>query len=157
MKIFTHINETSTPLEVETLSLAFDDRKRGRLKAVSDSGIEVGIQIERGLILRDGTILTNNAGEQLLIIALAEKVSTAKINDATLFARASYHLGNRHVSLQIGSGFLRYQQDYVLDDMLHGLGIHVEHELVPFEPESGAYTKGHSLSHTHDDNRDHAH
>ena len=87
-----------------------------------------------------------------------ENVSTAAIEDATLFARACYHLGNRHVPLQIGTGFLRFQEDYVLDDMLHGLGVHVQHEQAPFEPENGAYAPGtgHGHSHAHDDD-DHGH
>ena len=51
--------------------------------------------------------------------------------------------------MQVGDGFLRFQKDYVLDDMLHGLGIHVVHEEAEFEPENGAYAKGGAHSHGH--------
>jgi urease accessory protein len=77
-----------------------------------------------------------------------------------LFARACYHLGNRHVPLQVGHGWLRYQNDYVLDDMLRQLGLDVKHEQAPFEPENGAYGEhgGHSHGHSHgDDDHSHSH
>lgn len=159
MKIFTKIFDSELPAGVasETISLSFDDRKRGRLKITTDSGIDAGIQIERGQVLRHGTVLTNNEGDYLIVLASNEKVSTATVEDATLFARGCYHLGNRHVPLQIGEGFLRYQEDYVLDDMLHGLGIHVQHEEAPFEPENGAYSTGEGHGHHHHHDDDHGH
>ena len=146
----------------EVVALTFDDRKRGRLKFKTQSNMEAGFQIERGGVLRDGSVLLNENGKALKIIAANEKVSSAYIDDAVLFARACYHLGNRHVPLQIGEDFLRFQEDYVLDDMLHGLGIHVQHELAIFEPENGAYSKGghphgHSHSHSNDDGHEHSH
>jgi len=161
MKIFTKVLETDLPsgAQSETISLSFDERKRGRLKITTDNGNDAGIQIERGQVLRHGTVLTNSEGDYLTILASNESVSTAKVEDATLFARGCYHLGNRHVPLQIGEGFLRFQEDYVLDDMLHGLGIHVQHEQAPFEPENGAYAPGtgHSHGHSHDHDDDHHH
>jgi urease accessory protein len=151
MKIFTKILETDLVPETnsETISLSFDDRKRGRLKLVTDSGNDAGIQIVRGQVLRHGTVLSTEQGEYLIVLASNESVATAYVKDATLFARGCYHLGNRHVPLQIGEGFLRFQKDYVLEDMLHGLGIHVEHELAPFEPENGAYAPGTGGHHHH--------
>ncbi len=158
MIIYTKkLNDISAPdvNEYEQVALTFDDRKRGRLKFKTQAGVDAGFQIERGGVLRDGSFLTCDQGNVLKVTAAAEQVSSAYIEDATLFARACYHLGNRHVSVQIGEGFLRYPQDYVLDDMLHGLGIHVRHEQKTFEPENGAYAKGegHSHGHTHE----HAH
>lgn len=158
MKIFTTVLEKELPqgASSETISLSFDDRKRGRLKIITDSGNDAGIQIERGQVLRHGTVLSNAEGEYLTVLASNEKVSTAVVDDKTLFARGCYHLGNRHVPLQIGENFLRFQEDYVLDDMLHGLGIHVKHEEAPFEPENGAYApgEGHSHGHSHDHDTD---
>ncbi len=135
---------------VEQVRLSFDDRKRGRLKVTSVAGNEIGIQIERGQVLRDGTWLSSADGELLQVLALPEDVTTAYVDDATLFARGCYHLGNRHVPLQVGEGFLRYQRDYVLDDMLKGLGIEPLHEAAIFEPENGAYAPGTGHSHHHD-------
>lgn len=161
MKIFTHVLETALPQGAtsETISLSFDDRKRGRLKIITYSGNDAGIQIDRGQVLRHGTVLTNEAGDYLTIMASNEKVSTAVVENKTLFARGCYHLGNRHVPLQVGEGFLRFQEDYVLDDMLHGLGIHVKHEEAPFEPENGAYApgEGHSHGHSHEHGHHHDH
>ncbi|MGB3665853.1 MAG: urease accessory protein UreE [Bermanella sp.] len=157
MKIFTKILDTDLPSGAvsETISLSFDERKRGRLKITTDNGNDAGIQIERGHVLRHGTVLTNEHADYLTILASNEAVTTAKVDDATLFARGCYHLGNRHVPLQIGEGFLRFQEDYVLENMLHGLGIHAVHEQAPFEPENGAYAPGtghhHGHSHDHDD------
>lgn len=140
---------------VERVSLSFDDRKRGRLKLITESGMNAGIQIERGQVLRHGCWLSNDAGDLLQVLAQPEAVSTAYIEDPTLFARACYHLGNRHVPLQVGEGFLRYQQDYVLDDMLQSLGVIPMHEQAVFEPENGAYAPG--TGHTHGSHGHHHH
>ena len=66
-------------------------------------------------------------------------------------ARASYHLGNRHVALEIGPDWVRYSHDHVLDDMLRGFGLEVRVEERPFEPEGGAYVAAshHAHSHSH--------
>lgn len=166
MKIYTKI--VTNPVaagehSVEQVRLSFDDRKRGRLKITTSSGDSAGIQIERGHVLRDGSWLQTESGELLHVLALDEEVTTAFIEDKTLFARACYHLGNRHVPLQVGNGFLRYQCDYVLDDMLKGLGVEPQHEQAIFEPENGAYapvtghSHGHSHSHGHDHYDEHSH
>ena len=77
---------------------------------------------------------------------------------ALQMARACYHLGNRHVALQITEKFVRYQADYVLDDLCHGLGLTVVSEDAPFEPEPGAYGDyGHMQGHSHGHGHTHAH
>ncbi len=159
MKIFTQIlaEPIAANTDCDSISLSFDERKRGRLKITTAAGEQAGIQIERGQVLRDGAVLTNDAGDLLRINASGEEVSSAYIDDATQFARGCYHLGNRHVPLQIGEGFLRFQTDYVLDDMLRGLGVTVIHETAPFEPENGAYAPGTGHSHGHDHSHDHSH
>ena len=70
----------------------------------------------------------------------------ARCNDKLLMAKASYHLGNRHMPLQIEEGCLVYQKDHVLDELVRNLGLAVSHELRSFEPEQGAY-RNHSQSH----------
>jgi urease accessory protein len=79
----------------------------------------------------------------VLVKAAPELVSVMRSDDSLQFARACYHLGNRHVPLQILAGELRYLNDHVLDHMLEGLGMSVDHQMLPFEPEAGAY-------HSHD-------
>jgi len=85
------------------------------------------------------------------VSAAPEKVMHVICADQFEFTRAAYHLGNRHVPVQIGDGFLRIATDHVLCDMLLGLGAHVQEMEAPFEPESGAYGGGHG----HDDEAAH--
>ena len=126
-----------------TLTLPFADRQRSRLRTRLDSGEEVGLILPRGRVLRDGDCLRAIDGRVVLVRAAAEPVSTAYSDDTQLLARAAYHLGNRHVPLQVGAGWLRYRCDHVLDEMVRGLGLSVDRQEAPFEPESGAYHSGH--------------
>ena len=128
------------------LVLPFADRSRSRLRAILDNGEEAGLFLERGSILRHGDLLLSDDGRIVEVEAAPEMVSTVRTDDGLMLARASYHLGNRHVALQIGPGWLRYCHDHVLDDMLRGFGLDVHVELAPFEPEGGAYV---AASHAH--------
>ena len=133
------------------LCLPFDVRQKSPFRAVLEDGREVGVFVERGGILRGGEVLTGPDGTHVRIEAAAEAVSTVADVDPHRFARAAYHLGNRHVPLQIGDGWLRYLRDHVLDDMCRGLGLCVVHEQAAFEPEAGAYGQhSHSHGHSHD-------
>ena len=137
-----------------TVTLDVDSRIKSRLRVTLDDGREAGLMLERGHLLRGGELLADAAGSQVIrVLAAPETVSTVRCADPHLLARAAYHLGNRHVPLQIEPGLLRYQHDHVLDDMLRGLGLTVEAEQAPFEPEAGAYQSaphGHSHSHGND-------
>ena len=128
------------------LKLPFETRQKSRFRATLEDGSEVGVVIERGHILRGGDLLTGPDGHIVLVEAANEAVSTVAHDNSQLFARAAYHLGNRHVPLQVGDHWLRYLQDHVLDDMCQQLGLDVSHEDAPFEPESGAYG-GHTHHH----------
>ena len=129
-----------------TLSLPIDQRTRSRLKVTLDDGRQAGLFLPRGKVLRGGDLLQSTEGLIVQVRAAAESVSTVHSNDALALARVSYHLGNRHVPLQITSKWVRYQHDHVLDDMVSGLGLTVEVEQAPFEPEAGAYQ---SAAHSH--------
>jgi urease accessory protein len=126
----------------ERLVLPFELRQKSRLRARLESGAEVGLVLERGIVLRGGDRLRAEDGTIIEVVAALETVSTVREADGTRLARAGYHLGNRHVPVQIGEGWLRYGHDHVLDDMVRGLGLVVTVEQAPFEPEAGAY--GHS-------------
>ncbi len=128
------------------LTLPFGDRQRSRLRTQLDSGEEVGFMLPRGRVLRDGDCLRASDGRIIEVRAAVETVSTARTDDMQLLARAAYHLGNRHMPLQVGAGWLRYRHDHVLDEMVEGLGLTVQAEQAPFEPESGAYQGGHQHS-----------
>ncbi|WP_129781867.1 urease accessory protein UreE [Peristeroidobacter soli] len=127
------------------LVLPFQLRNKSRLLTALENGEEVGLILERGSVLRGGDLLLADDGRVVEVVAEAETVSTVRALDAWALCRASYHLGNRHVALQIGDGWVRYQHDHVLDDMVRGLGLSVSVEAAPFEPEAGAYG-GHSHS-----------
>lgn len=122
------------------LVLPYELRCRSRLRAELPGGEAVGVMLERGQMLRNGDQLLAEDGRVVEIVAAAESVSVVRCADSWQLARAAYHLGNRHVSLQIGPGWLRYVHDHVLDDMLTGLGLTVTLETAPFEPEAGAYS-----------------
>lgn len=124
----------------DTLTLPFETRQKSRFSAVTDGGNEVGVfLLLRGQCLRSGMVLTSAEGVKVRVEAAPESLSVVRTDDATLMARACYHLGNRHISLQILDGELRYLADHVLDHMIEGLGLVVEHRSLPFEPEAGAY------------------
>lgn len=123
----------------DTLTLPFDARQKSRQPATTQGGIQVGVFLPRGQTLKHGAVLTNSQGFKVRIEAAPEALSVVKCAEPLLFARACYHLGNRHVALQILPGELRFLTDHVLDQMLVGLGLSVAHETLPFEPEAGAY------------------
>ena len=134
-----------------TLTLPFDLRQKSRFRAKLDDGRDVGVMLSRGKILNAGDLLRADDGSVIQIKAAPEHVTTASHTDRLLIARACYHLGNRHVPLQIGETWLRYLHDHVLDEMVASLGLSINHEHAPFEPEAGAYS-GHG--HTHDTSDD---
>jgi urease accessory protein len=133
-----------------TLTLAFGDRRRSRLRARLDDGREVALLLPRGTQLHDGDRLRDEAGEVCVAVRAAEEtLSWVRAEDPLLLARAAYHLGNRHVPVQIGPGFLAYQHDHVLDGMVAEMGLAVETRRAPFEPESGGYRHGAGEAHRH--------
>ncbi|QEW08012.1 urease accessory protein UreE [Nitrincola iocasae] len=150
--------DSPQPTDV-SLSLSIDQRIRSRLKVQLDDGRDAGLFLPRGLILRGGDCLRSECGLIVLVKASPETVSTVRCDDTLLLTRVSYHLGNRHVPLQIALGFVRYQHDHVLDAMVEGLGVSVICEQQPFEPEAGAYSSesGHHHGHSHAHDHSHTH
>lgn len=126
-----------------TLTLPFELRQKSRLRTRLDSGEEVGLFLPRGTVLRDGDRLRTTGGLVVEVRAAPEAVSIARADDPWLLARAAYHLGNRHIALQVGAGWLRYLRDHVLDRMVQEMGLRVSEEQAPFEPEAGAYGGDH--------------
>jgi urease accessory protein len=125
------------------LSLPFEYRQRSRQRATLDSGEEIGLILPRGVVLRGGDRVLASDGRVFEVAAAPEKLAHI---EAPSLARIAYHLGNRHVPVQVGEGFLRILRDHVLEDMVRHLGARVEHVEAPFEPEAGAY---HSHPHEH--------
>ncbi|MGQ0592351.1 MAG: urease accessory protein UreE [Gammaproteobacteria bacterium] len=146
------INERlPTPAKADaTLTLSLEARQKSRQRVTLDSGEEMALTLPRGACLRDGDLLCAEDGRVIAVRAAAEAVSTVRTDDPTLLTRAAYHLGNRHVALEIGTGSVRYLEDHVLDAMVEALGLRVERERRPFEPETGAYAgHAHEALHEH--------
>jgi len=127
------------------LRLPFEQRQKSRLKTRLVSGEEVALMLPRGEILRGGDLVTASDGRVIEVIAEPEKLLHIE-SDA--LAKLAYHLGNRHVPVQVGQGFLRIAADHVLEEMVKKLGAKVSAVEAPFEPEAGAYAGGH---HQHDE------
>jgi urease accessory protein len=141
---------TAEPAVSATLELAFEARSRSRLRTTLSSGEEAAIFLERGQVLRDGDLLLAEDGRIVRVQAAPERVSTVRGASARDLLRAAYHLGNRHVALQVAPDHLRYLHDHVLDDMVSGMGLTVTVENAPFEPEAGAYHSPDGAAHRHD-------
>ena len=123
----------------EHLVLRFDARCKSRLRTRLLSGTEVGLFLERGTVLRGGDKLRGSDGRVVEVVAAPEVLMEAVSEDPLLIAKAAYHLGNRHVAVELQPGRLRFGADHVLGEMLRGLGLAVVEIEAPFEPESGAY------------------
>ncbi len=131
------------------LVLPFDLRQKSRLRTTLADGEEVGLFLERGRVLRDGDCLQADDGRIVRVRSKAEKVLHVVCANEAQLVRVAYHLGNRHVALQVGEGWVRIAADDVLADMIRGLGAKVQSLEAAFEPEAGAYG-GHHHSHAPD-------
>ena len=147
-----HVFEIIAPkagVDADRLILTYAERQKSRHRAIAENGEEIGWFLQRGIVLADGDLLKAKSGELIQVVAADEPVSEVTADTPLQLQRAAYHLGNRHVPLQINENFLRYQQDHVLDDMTIGLGLTITHKHAPFHPESGAYHSHSSGRHTH--------
>jgi urease accessory protein len=129
----------------ETVRLPFDARCKSRLLVRLDSGEMAALIVERGRQLRHGERIRIDDGREIMVLAADESLLEAAADDPLLLAKAAYHLGNRHVAVQVMQGRLRFLDDHVLADMVKGLGLEVVPVTAPFEPEGGAY--GHHHAH----------
>ena len=136
------------------LDLPFERRQRTRLRTKLASGEEVALMMPRGEVLRGGDVLATADDRLVLVVAAAEQLLHIECDDPRELARVAYHLGNRHVPVEVGNGCLRIAADHVLEAMARGLGARVGAVNAAFEPESGAY---HSHSDSHGDSQDHDH
>lgn len=165
MKECYELSDIAADQNALSIELDFQQRQKSRHRATTACGQELAWFLERGRVLEHGDVLRCSDDSLIQIIAAEETVSQVSCTDPHLLMRGAYHLGNRHVPLQIGEGWLRYQHDHVLDAMLQGLGLVVECCQRPFHPENGAYHgsghgKGghaHSDGHSHDHDSSHSH
>ena len=134
----------------DVVELSYGERERSRLRATMLSGREIGIDLPVGTILRHGSKLLLDDGGVVAVEASDEELLEVRARGVAELARIAYHIGNRHVPIQIGEGWLRILPDHVLKAMVEGLGGLVQAVTSRFQPESGAYGHGH-VHHHHDD------
>ncbi|ONG39563.1 urease accessory protein UreE [Alkanindiges hydrocarboniclasticus] len=131
--------------EIQSIALNYDTRQKCRFRATLDNGQDIGVDLPRTGVLRGGAFIGTETGEVLQVQAAPEKLLCITANEPFDLLKAAYHLGNRHVPLMLTPTALYLEPDYVLADMVRGLGLTVEEVMHPFEPESGAYAQ-----HQHD-------
>ncbi|MDH5231628.1 MAG: urease accessory protein UreE [Gammaproteobacteria bacterium] len=122
-----------------TVTLPFEVRQKSRFKTLLDSGEQCLVQLPRGGVLRHGDVLLSDTGDAAQVVSAKEHVSMVRFEKTIDFAKVCYHLGNRHVQLEIGDHWLRYLCDHVLDQLIQSMGFRVKQDYSRFEPESGAY------------------
>ncbi|SRR5699024_1599089 len=154
-----HDTGHSTDTDLPSVTLTLAQRRRSRQRLTLDQTHEpVGMAIDRGQTLRNGDLLVATANDQanpihIRVIAADEDVARVSADSPWQLARAAYHLGNRHVLLEINQGYLQFEYDPVLVDMLDQIGdLTTERVQAPFEPDVGAYGGGHR--HGHDETFD---
>ncbi len=128
----------------DSITLDFDARHRRRMRMTTDGGVSFLLDLAETRILEDGDGLACDNGLTITVRAADETLLEVRCDSATELARVAYHLGNRHLSVQVLPNALRLRDDHVIADMLRQLGAQVVTVRAPFTPESGAYAQGHS-------------
>lgn len=144
-----------------TLELDWDVRQKSRFDATDSQGRALGVFLPRGTTARGGDVLVAEDGSLIRVVAAPQPVLVVRhcSDHGTPFdlLRAAYHLGNRHVPLELQPDHLKLEPDHVLADMLRQRHLIVTEEQAPFEPEGGAYAQASSAhGHEHGPKHDHA-
>lgn len=151
-----------------TVELDWDVRQKSRFDATDSGGRALGVFLPRGTLVRGGDVLVAEDGSLVRVLAAAQPVLriTPCGEHGTPFdlVRAAYHLGNRHVPIELRPDYLQIEPDHVLADMLRAMHLTVREALEPFEPEGGAYGAhghahghGHAHAHAHEQGHGHGH
>jgi urease accessory protein len=145
-----------------TVTLDWDTRQKSRFDFTDSSDRHVGVFLPRGTVVRGGDVLVAEDGSFIRVVAADQPVLliTACKDHGSPFdlTRAAYHLGNRHVPIELKPDHLKIEPDHVLAAMLRSMHVDVTETQAPFEPESGAYASGgHHHGHAHGDGHDHHH
>ncbi|MFI4930599.1 MAG: urease accessory protein UreE [Burkholderiales bacterium] len=147
-----------------SVELDWDVRQKSRFDATDSSGRALGVFLARGAVARGGDVLVAEDGSLIVVKAAPQAVMVvrhcAEHGSPHDLLRAAYHLGNRHVQLELQPDRLLLEPDHVLADMLRHMHLLVSHEQAAFEPEAGAYAGGGGQAthdHAHDHDHDHHH
>jgi urease accessory protein len=152
-----------------TVTLDWDTRQKSRFQVADSQGRELGVFLPRGTAVRGGDVLVGEDGSLVRVIAAPQTLLriTACTAHGSPFdlVRAAYHLGNRHVQIELTPTHLKIEPDHVLADMLRAMHLIVRSSTEAFEPEGGAYSShgghghghGHGHSHAHEHEHEHEH
>jgi urease accessory protein len=145
-----------------SITLDWDVRQKSRFESTDSAGRQVGVFLQRGQVVRGGDVLVGEDGSLLQVRAAPQAV--LRITHCTAhgtpfdLTRAAYHLGNRHVPIELQADHLKIEPDHVLAEMLRSMHLIVNEVSESFEPENGAYGEhGGGHHHHHDDGHTHDH
>jgi len=144
-----------------TVVLDWDVRQKSRFECVDSTGQRLGVFLPRGTLLRGGDVLVALDGTLLRVVAAPQtllRVTPCPLHgQPSDLLRAAYHLGNRHVPVELRPDHLQFEPDHVLADMLRQMHLQVEAVEDAFEPEAGAYGEHPTLGHAHGPSHIHHH
>ena len=143
---------------IDEVLIDFDRRHRRRIVLTTEAGRDVLIDFAQAVRLRDGDGLVLEEGGIVRVRARADPLLEIHAHDESELIRIAWHLGNRHLPVQLLGDRIRIRADHVIQAMVEGLGGHAEEIDAPFDPEAGAYAAGGEHQHHHaDDEHDHPH
>ncbi len=142
-----------------TVELDWDVRQKSRFDATDSAGRALGVFLPRGSVVRGGDVLVVEDGSLVRVLAAPQTVLRVTVcaehGGPADLPRAAYHLGNRHVQLEVTPDHLQLEPDPVLADMLRAMHLIVREVQAPFEPEGGAYAAAHAHRDQHGDHHHH--
>ena len=144
---------------IGTATLDLDHRHRRRIRLETDGGVEFLLDLREARLLAPGDGLILDNGDVVEVRAAEERVCDVTAESPAALARLAWHLGNRHLPVEIRGHALRIRDDHVIVAMLRGLGATVVQTRGAFTPEAGAYAQGeaHAQGHKHGHDHGHAH
>lgn len=140
---------------VDRVLIDYDDRHRRRILLRTEAGGELLLDLPQAVRLRHGDGLALENGAVVQVCARPEKLLEIHAHEEGELVRIAWHLGNRHLPVQLLDDRIRIRADHVIQEMVEGLGGHVDEIEAPFDPEAGAYAGGHH--HHHHDHEDESH
>jgi urease accessory protein len=132
----------ATDDEIDRVLIDFDRRHRRRIVLTTEQGRDLLLDLPQAVRLRDGDGLALDDGGTVRVVARPEPLLEIHAHDAGELVRIAWHLGNRHLPVQLLGTRIRIRADHVIEAMVEGLGGHVDHVQAPFDPEAGAYASG---------------
>ncbi len=127
---------------IDSVTLAFDDRHRRRIRLATDSGDDLLLDLPEAVALGDGDGLRLEDGSWVTVLAGSESLLEVIPDSQYHLVRLAWHIGNRHLQAELLSDRILIRPDHVIAEMLRGLGAEVREVKAPFQPEGGAYDEG---------------